>query len=78
MTELLLSLIALVWGIGACLRIYRQARFFQIEEYMNGRYLRWAFAERDRWLPRRPLMACFSAQSSPFSSAKRRVCSCSG
>lgn len=59
MAELLLLLIALVWGVGACLRIYRQARFFQIEEYMNLRYLRWTVAERDRWLPRRPLMAWF-------------------
>jgi UDP-N-acetylmuramoyl-tripeptide--D-alanyl-D-alanine ligase len=49
--------IALVWLIGACLRIYRQARFYQIEEYMSLRYLRWLFGERERWLPARPIVA---------------------
>lgn len=50
-------LIALIWLLGTCLRIYRQARFYQIEEYMSGRYLRWYFAARERWLPRRSLVA---------------------
>ena len=36
-------LIAVIWLIGACLRVYRMARFYQIEEYMCGRYLRWLF-----------------------------------
>ncbi len=57
MTDLLLFLIALIWLAGACLRIYRQARFYQIEEYMSGRYLRWLLAERSRWLPTRPALA---------------------
>jgi UDP-N-acetylmuramoyl-tripeptide--D-alanyl-D-alanine ligase len=51
------TVISLVWLAGTCLRIYRQARFFQIEEYMSARYLRWLFARRDRWLPTRPCIA---------------------
>jgi UDP-N-acetylmuramoyl-tripeptide--D-alanyl-D-alanine ligase len=54
MTDLL---ILLIWLIGACVRIYRQARFYQIEEYMSLRYLRWLVSVRDRWLPTRPLVA---------------------
>lgn len=50
----LLILIALIWLAGTIIRIYRQARFYQIEEYMGGRYLRWVLARRDRWLPTRP------------------------
>ncbi|MBZ0295383.1 MAG: UDP-N-acetylmuramoyl-tripeptide--D-alanyl-D-alanine ligase [Anaerolineae bacterium] len=53
----MLIVIALIWLAGTNLRIYRQARFYQIEEYKSGRYLRWLFAQRDRWLPTRPLIA---------------------
>ena len=52
-----LLIIALVWLVGTCFRIYKQARFYQIEEYMSGRYLRWCFAKRERWLPNRPVIA---------------------
>ncbi len=52
-----LLIIALIWLVGTCFRIYRQARFYQIEEYMGGRYLRWSVARRERWLPNRPLVA---------------------
>ncbi len=45
------------WLAGTIIRIYRQARFYQIEEYMSGRYLRWVLARRDRWLPTRPVGA---------------------
>lgn len=55
MIEILL--IALIWLAGTVIRVYRQARFYQIEEYMSGRYLRWLFAQRKRWLPNRPVMA---------------------
>lgn len=51
------TIIALIWIVGACLRIYRQARFYQIEEYMSVRYLRWVMARRERWLPTRPAAA---------------------
>jgi UDP-N-acetylmuramoyl-tripeptide--D-alanyl-D-alanine ligase len=50
-------LIVLIWLGGTWFRIYRQARFYQIEEYMSGRYLRWLFAARERWLPNRPFIA---------------------
>jgi UDP-N-acetylmuramoyl-tripeptide--D-alanyl-D-alanine ligase len=52
------SLIILaVWLIGTCVRIYQHVRFYQIEEYMSRRYLRWLAAERARWLPTRPIVA---------------------
>jgi len=57
MSDLLLALLALVWLAGICLRIYRQARFYQIEEYMSARYLRWLMSQRSRWLPLRPAIA---------------------
>ncbi len=50
-------IITLIWLGGTCFRIYRQARFYQIEEYMSRRYLRWCFARRERWLPSRPVIA---------------------
>ena len=34
-------IITLIWLAGTCLRIYRMARFYQIEEYMSLRFLRW-------------------------------------
>jgi UDP-N-acetylmuramoyl-tripeptide--D-alanyl-D-alanine ligase len=55
--DVLLWIVAAVWSAGTLVRIYRQARFFQIEEYMSLRYLRWLFALRTRWLPNRPTVA---------------------
>ncbi len=52
-----LLITAAIWLVGAWLRIGRQARFYQIEEYMSGRYLRWCFADRRRLCPARPLTA---------------------
>lgn len=57
MSEILLAALAAVWLLGAWLRVYQQARFYQIEEYMSGRYLRWVGSERARLLPARPLAA---------------------
>ncbi len=57
MIDFLFWLIAFIWFFGVCMRVYRQARFFQIEEYMSWRYLRWLFTARARWLPNRPLFA---------------------
>lgn len=57
MIDMFLLIIALIWWAGACLRAYRQARFYQIEEYMSLRYLRWLVSRRERWLPTRPLIA---------------------
>jgi UDP-N-acetylmuramoyl-tripeptide--D-alanyl-D-alanine ligase len=55
MNTIVLVLIALVWLAGTWVRIYRQARFYQIEEYMGRRYLRWWLRERDRLAPGRPI-----------------------
>lgn len=52
-----LIVVTLIWFGGACVRIYRQMRFYQLEEYKIGRYLRWTFGKRERWLPNRPLIA---------------------
>lgn len=46
-----------IWLIGAWLRLLRGARYFQIEEYMSRRYLRWLLAAPRRALPLRPLAA---------------------
>lgn len=55
--EIGILIVLLIWLAGTCFRAYRQARFYQIEEYMGRRYLRWYFAQRERWLPRRPIIA---------------------
>ena len=57
MREILLFAAGLVWLGGALYRTYLQARFYQIEEYKSARYLRWSLAERERWLPTRPVAA---------------------
>lgn len=57
MIEILLLIVALVWLGGTLTRIYKQARFYQIEEYKSNRYLRWLFKARERWLPNRALVA---------------------
>src|SRR5690554_2195565 len=57
MILLVLSVIAFIWLAGAWMRIYRHARFYQIEEYMTGRYLRWLLRSREHWLPMRPIIA---------------------
>jgi len=59
MQTVILLILVLVWVGGSWIRIYRQARFYQIEEYMSGRYLRWVASQRDRILPTRPLGAWF-------------------
>lgn len=59
MSPLLLGILAIIWLVGTWLRIYRQARFFQIEEYMSLRYLRWLMQSRELWLPIRPIVLWF-------------------
>lgn len=49
--------LALIWLAGTGIRVYQQARFYQIEEYMSLRYLRWLAANPRRWLSWRPLLA---------------------
>lgn len=55
--QMLWIMVGLIWLAGTWLRIYRQARFYQIEEYMSGRYVRWWLRRFDRLLPLRPLIA---------------------
>ena len=57
MRETLLLILAAIWLIGVWLRIYRQARFYQIEEYMSRRYLSWAWSYPRRLPPARPFSA---------------------
>ncbi|MBE0690404.1 MAG: UDP-N-acetylmuramoyl-tripeptide--D-alanyl-D-alanine ligase, partial [Anaerolineae bacterium] len=57
MVDVFLLIIAAIWVAGACWRIYRQAHYYQLEEYMSGRFLSWVASERKRWLPNRPLIA---------------------
>ncbi|RMG73557.1 MAG: UDP-N-acetylmuramoyl-tripeptide--D-alanyl-D-alanine ligase [Chloroflexi bacterium] len=54
-----LMIIGVIWLIGTWIRVYKQARFYQIEEYKSGRYLRWWLSKPDRYAPRRPLIAVF-------------------
>lgn len=49
--------VVLIWFLGGLARIFQQTRFFQIEEYQGGRYLRWLAAHPERWGWRRPLIA---------------------
>lgn len=48
---MLIVVLALVWAVVALWRIRLLVRFFQLEEYMSARFLRWAQAHRDQWLP---------------------------
>jgi len=58
--------VLLVWLAGTCARVYRQAHYFQLEEYKNLRYLRWTLARRERWLPGRPLAAGLAGAAALF------------
>lgn len=49
-------LVCLIWLAGAWLRLRQQARYYQIEEYMSRRYLRWLLAARARCLPFRQVV----------------------
>ena len=46
-------ILALLWGIITCWRIRLLARFFQLEEYKNGRFLQWWTQKRSRLFPTR-------------------------
>lgn len=49
-------LLALIWSAAVVWRIYRLARFFQIEEYNSPRFLRWIIGKRTRYAPNRFLL----------------------
>ena len=57
MAEILLALLAAIWLLGAWHRVFQQARFYQIEEYMSRRFLRWFRLDHTRLLPARPIAA---------------------
>lgn len=46
-----LVVLVLLWSVAALWRVRILARFFQLEEYMNLRFLRWAAERRHQWLP---------------------------
>lgn len=56
MNTFLLILLLLIWGAGTSLRAYKQARFYQIEEYKMGRYARWWIKARERLFPPRSII----------------------
>ncbi len=59
MQAFLLLILAIIWLGGTWLRIYKQARFYQIEEYMSPRYLRWIVNNHNYLLPTRAIGAWF-------------------
>jgi UDP-N-acetylmuramoyl-tripeptide--D-alanyl-D-alanine ligase len=59
MQVFLLLILAIIWLSGTWLRIYKQARFYQIEEYMSRRYLRWIMNNRNHLFPARSIGAWF-------------------
>jgi UDP-N-acetylmuramoyl-tripeptide--D-alanyl-D-alanine ligase len=52
----MVQILIFVWLAGAIIRIWRLARFFQIEGYDSGRYLRWWIAKSQRYLVWRALV----------------------
>ena len=52
----LLFILALIWFVGTCFRIYRHARYYQIEEYMSLRYIRWLLRQPEYLVPRRAII----------------------
>lgn len=59
MTSVYMLIILMIWGVGTAYRAYRQARFYQIEEYMSMRYLRWYARSVERLFPKRTIIAWF-------------------
>ncbi|MCY4539941.1 MAG: UDP-N-acetylmuramoyl-tripeptide--D-alanyl-D-alanine ligase [Chloroflexi bacterium] len=59
MPNLLLIALAALWLVGAWLRIYQLARFYQIEEYMSRRFFLWLRRAPHYLLPKRALGAWF-------------------
>lgn len=59
MPSLLLIALAAIWLVGTWLRIYRLARFYQIEEYMSRRFFQWLRRAPRHLVPRRALGGWF-------------------
>jgi len=56
MLDFALLLILLVWFAATVIRVYRLARFYQIDEYKSNRFARWWFGKLERVLPDRSLV----------------------
>ncbi len=52
----MVQILILLWLTGIILRIWRQARFFQIEGYESGRYLHWLAEKPHRYILWRALI----------------------
>lgn len=57
MSVLLTLLLWLILLGGTVWRIFKQARYYQIEEYKSARYARWLLREQARYLPLHALVA---------------------
>jgi UDP-N-acetylmuramoyl-tripeptide--D-alanyl-D-alanine ligase len=65
-TPLLLTLLLFVWAAECAVRMYAQARYFQIEEYQAARFARWWLGARERLFPRRALAGFVIGAVLPF------------
>jgi UDP-N-acetylmuramoyl-tripeptide--D-alanyl-D-alanine ligase len=52
----MVQILTLLWLAGVLFRIWRLARFFQIEGYESARYLRWLVGKPDRYIMWRALV----------------------
>ena len=50
------AILIILWLAGVLLRVWRLARFFQIEGYDNRRFLRWLTARVERYVVARALI----------------------
>jgi len=57
MQEFIWLTLPALWLAGTWLRLYQQARFYQIEEYMSRRYLKWVLNNPRHLRPARPIGA---------------------
>jgi len=57
MQEFIWLILPALWLAGTWLRLYQQARFYQIEEYMSRRYLKWVLNNPRHLRPPRPIGA---------------------
>ncbi|MBK8138065.1 MAG: UDP-N-acetylmuramoyl-tripeptide--D-alanyl-D-alanine ligase [Chloroflexi bacterium] len=66
MPDLSLILVALLWAVETASRIYRLARFYQIDEYKSNRFARWWLSKRDRIIPGRSLLIVIGTAALAF------------
>ncbi len=66
MQEFIWLTLPALWLAGTWLRLYQQARFYQIEEYMSRRYLKWVLNNPRHLRPARPIGAWLSGLAIAF------------